>query len=67
MSKIDYLKEHGDIIGEMPPLFYRETCGLKNHYLFDFILEERDNREINFKKQTDIHVSKVSMISLLLF
>lgn len=50
MSKIDYLKEHGDIIGEMPPLFYRETCGLNNHYLFDFILEERDNREINLKK-----------------
>lgn len=48
--KIDYFKEYGDIIGEMFFLFYCEMCGLNNYYLFDFILEEWDNREINFKK-----------------
>lgn len=48
--KIDYFKEYGDIIGDMFFLFYCEMCGLNNYYLFDFILEEWDNREINLKK-----------------
>lgn len=39
--KIDYFKEHGDINGEMSPLFHRKTCGLNNHYILNFTKRAR--------------------------